>query len=133
MSNPIFSLTTTIYPWLLNELVGTKFKVITGYPGGAEVMLALERGEIDGYAGMNWHGLARERPEWVKSKFVVPIVQMTLQPDPALPGVPVAIDYVQNQTDRDVEAFGLLRYARMHSAPPKSRDRPLLCAKHGTI
>jgi len=112
--------TTTIYPWLLNELVGTKFKIIYGYPGGAEVMLALERGEIEGYAGMNWHSLKKERPAWVENKFVIPIVQMTLESDPALPHVPLAIDDVHNEIDRQVMelALGLLRFARVFSVAP---------------
>jgi len=108
------------YARLLNELTGTKFKVIVGYPGAAETMLAIERGEVQGRAGTSWVTLKNERPEWVARNFVRPLVQLTLEPYPGLEGVPMAIDYVTNATDRAVMelALGVQEYSRIFSVAP---------------
>ena len=54
------------YPKLLNALVGTRFKVISGYPGSTQGMLAMERGEVDG-ALTSWHTLNRTKPDWLQT------------------------------------------------------------------
>jgi tripartite-type tricarboxylate transporter receptor subunit TctC len=54
------------YPKLLNALAGTRFKVISGYPGSTQGMVAMERGEVDG-ALTSWHTLNRTRPEWLRN------------------------------------------------------------------
>ena len=45
---------SVIFPYILNGVLGTKFKVVTGYPGAADFLLAVERGEADGTAGVSW-------------------------------------------------------------------------------
>ena len=55
-------------PLMLNSLVGTKFKVIPGYPGGSEIYLAMEKGEVDGRATQSWAGWKSQKPDWIKEK-----------------------------------------------------------------
>jgi len=80
---------TLSYPKALNELIGTKFKVVTGYPGGNEITLALERGEIEGYCGWAVGSIMTRAPQWLRDNTIRGLAQFTLsQPD--LPNVPLA-------------------------------------------
>jgi tripartite-type tricarboxylate transporter receptor subunit TctC len=63
-----------IYVTAMNGLIGTKFKLVTGYPGGNEVNLALERGEIDGRASNSWASWKSTHPDWVKDKKIIVLV-----------------------------------------------------------
>ena len=56
---------SVIYPYVLNGILGTKFKVVTGYPGASETMLAIERGEVDGQAGNSWGNFLTAKQSWV--------------------------------------------------------------------
>lgn len=108
---------TSAYPLMLNELLGTKFKVVTGYPGYTETMLAIERGEIHGRAGTGWDTIALEKPEWVSRGFVKPLLQLTLKPIPGLDHVPMAIDLAANETDRRLLSIvlGAQQFAHIYS------------------
>src|SRR4029077_1896320 len=66
------------YPKLLNALAGTRFKVISGYPGSTQGMVAMERGEVDG-ALTSWHTLVRTRPEWLRNRDINLLVQYAPQ------------------------------------------------------
>jgi tripartite-type tricarboxylate transporter receptor subunit TctC len=59
---------SNLNPKVYNAFLGTKFKVITGYPGTKDITLAMERGELDGIAGWSWDSLKLERPAWAASK-----------------------------------------------------------------
>ena len=59
---------TDIYPMFLNEVMRTKFKVITGYLGSQETIIAIERGEVDGRCGWGWSSLKSTKPDWVRDK-----------------------------------------------------------------
>ena len=61
---------TDIYPMFLNEVIGTKFRVITGYLGSQETIIAIERGEVDGRCGWGWSSLKSTKPDWVRDKKV---------------------------------------------------------------
>src|SRR6195256_4101837 len=81
-----------IYANAMNALVGTKFKLVTGYPGGNEVNLAMERGEIDGRASNSWASWKSTRPDWVKDKKIVVLVQIGLKRAPDLPDGPLPLE-----------------------------------------
>ena len=59
---------SVIFPYILNGVLGTKFKVVTGYPGATDFLLAVERGEADGTAGVSWSSITAGRPEWITGK-----------------------------------------------------------------
>ena len=81
---------------LSNHLLGTKFKVVHGYAGAAEVDLAVENGEVQGEAGKDWTTLTSTRPQWIKDKKINILVQMGMKPHPDLKGVPMAIELAKN-------------------------------------
>lgn len=73
---------------LANTLIGTKFKLVTGYKAN-DIDLAMERGEVEGRAGQSWAGFKATKPEWVRDKKMTVIAQLGLKPDPELPDVPL--------------------------------------------
>jgi tripartite-type tricarboxylate transporter receptor subunit TctC len=87
---------------LYNALLGTKFRLIAGYPGTTEIGLAMERGELLGSADWSWSSLKKAKPDWLRDKKVVLLVQGALRKDPELPHVPSALDFVKDETDRKV-------------------------------
>ncbi len=83
---------TDTEPLILNEVLGTRFKVVTGYLGTQETALALERGEVDGRCGFGFASLKASRPEWLAQGKLNFLVQMGLERSPDAPGVPMALD-----------------------------------------
>jgi tripartite-type tricarboxylate transporter receptor subunit TctC len=94
--------TNYIYPKLTNELLGTKFKIVTGYSGGAPIVLALERGEVEGRGANPWSEWKVIRPDWVRDKKIIPLIQMSLAKRPDLPEVPLLIDLAPNADVRSI-------------------------------
>ncbi|MFN4282832.1 MAG: Bug family tripartite tricarboxylate transporter substrate binding protein [Alphaproteobacteria bacterium] len=90
-----------VYPKVLNGVLGTKFKVITGYPGSTEGMLAMERGETDG-ALTSWNTLKTIKKEWLDQKKLNLLVQYALQKHPDLPNVPTASELAKTEEERQV-------------------------------
>lgn len=85
------SATPTLYPSVLNNVVGTKFKVVMGYEGSIACMLAMERGEADGHS-TSWDGVKSARGDWVRDKKINVIVQYGLKRHPELPDVPTSVE-----------------------------------------
>src|SRR5262245_10762440 len=65
-------------PVLLNNVLGTKFRVITGYPGTREILVALERNEVQGVCGMGWDAMYSQRPDWLERGVIRVLVQENL-------------------------------------------------------
>lgn len=100
---------------LANAMIGTKFKIVTGYAGSAETMLAVERGEVNGHLGTPWTTLSASKPDWIKQKLVKVIAQFGQTRHKDLPDVPLLLDYVTKPEDRSaLEAF----LARQETAKP---------------
>jgi tripartite-type tricarboxylate transporter receptor subunit TctC len=94
-----------VYATAMNALLGTKFKIVTGYPGGNEVNLAMERGEIDGRASNSWASWKSTRPDWVAEKKIIVLVQIGLQRARDLAEVPLLNELAGNDMDRQVLTF----------------------------
>ena len=92
------------YPRALNELVGTKFKIVTGYPGGNPVNLAMERGEVGGRIN-SWASWKATKPDWLREKKIFMIVQIALKRDPELADVPTMIELAKTEEDKAVMTF----------------------------
>ena len=88
-------------PRALNKLAGTKFKVVTGYTGSAEVELAMERQEVHGGYGFWWE-LAYRRPEWMSEKKIQPLYVVYDERIPELPGIPTMIELATTDEGRDI-------------------------------
>ena len=80
------------YPLLMNNTVGTKFKIVSGYKSNVTAWLAMERGEVEGVSG-SWASLKANRPHWIREKKVNLIVQVDRHKHPDLPDVPLLLDY----------------------------------------
>src|SRR5581483_10496374 len=86
----------------LNVLFGTRLKAIAGYPGTQELMLAIQRGELDGIVGYSWSVARFGNKEQLDNGTLKVILQVALTGHPDLKGVPIVTDYVKNPADRQV-------------------------------
>jgi tripartite-type tricarboxylate transporter receptor subunit TctC len=93
---------TIIYPTVMNSLLGTRFKLVTGYQSTAEVGLAMERGEIEGRAGNNLNSLKAENGEWLRTGKINLIAQVGLTRDAEFPQVPLLTDFAKSEEDRRI-------------------------------
>jgi tripartite-type tricarboxylate transporter receptor subunit TctC len=111
---------SAIIPKIVNEFLGTKFKVIGGYTEGSGVTLALERGEVDGVCGLSYSTLRTMRPDWFRDRKLNVILQIGLNKLPALPNVPSAIDLVNDPDSKKVLELILIRQemGRPFATPP---------------
>lgn len=107
-------------PRIYNALLGTKFKIVTGYRGTTEIGLAMERGEVQGIGDWSWSSLKAQKPQWIKDNQVRILLQGALERDPELPNVPNALDFVKNDVDRQAMElyFSQKTVARPVVAPP---------------
>jgi tripartite-type tricarboxylate transporter receptor subunit TctC len=96
--------TTRDLPAMMNNLLGTKFRVVTGYAGSKEITLAIERGEVHGACGIGWTGLPTMHPEWFSKKLVNVIVQVDMKGHAELNklGVPLTVQFARTDEDRKV-------------------------------
>jgi hypothetical protein len=110
-----------VTPKLYNSLLGTKFKVVTGYNSTAQIALAIERGEVHGIGDWSWSSLKAVRPNWLADKQVTLLMQGALQKEPELGGLPSALDFVKGDADRKVLElhFTQKTAARPLLAPPE--------------
>ncbi|MDB5508111.1 MAG: family tricarboxylate transporter, receptor protein [Hyphomicrobiales bacterium] len=105
---------------ILNNLFDLKARLINGYPGGAEAMLAVERGEVDGRCGWSYSSLTIAKPEWVTQKRIKVLATLTLARSTALPDTPSILELAS--TDRQRQILGLVigsqTMGRPFFAPP---------------
>jgi tripartite-type tricarboxylate transporter receptor subunit TctC len=94
-----------MFPKAFNRLLGTKFKIVTGYPGSTEILLAMEREEIHGFCGIGWTFVKLRKSEWVKDKKINIVFQMALKKHPEIPDVPAIQDFAKSEQDRQVIEF----------------------------
>src|SRR4029077_3500672 len=89
-------------PAMLNKLFGTHIKVISGYKGGNDVYLAMERGEVHGRCGGLISSIKSTRPAWFPQKKVSVRVQIALEPAPEFPDPPAVIEFAKDQRTKDI-------------------------------
>jgi tripartite-type tricarboxylate transporter receptor subunit TctC len=129
------------FPVVLNNVLGTRLKLVKGYAGSAALRLALERREIDGFCGV---GLSSMRTAGLADGKVNILLQIALKPNPTLPGIPFVMDYAKRDEDRAILrlVLGWTDLERPLAAPPGTpaervqalragfdaalRDKPLL-------
>lgn len=97
--------TKAAYPQLLNNTIGTKFKIVTGYEGGNTLRLAMERGEVQGDGSARWSSWKSTKPDWVRDNKVFALVQIGLKKDDDLPNVPLLTELAQNEEQRKMFEF----------------------------
>jgi len=109
-----------IYPVVLNDVLQTKFKVITGYQGSQETIVAIERGEVDGRCGWGWSSLKSTRPDWVRDRKINFLLQLALAKSPNIPDAPLVMDLVKDEADKQMLTllFGPLAINKPFFGPP---------------
>ena len=94
-------------PLMLNAVIGAKFKVVPGYPGGSEIYLAMERGEIAGRVTQSWAGWKAQKPDWIAEKKILPLAQGGRKRHAELERTPLISDFARNAEDRQLIQFML--------------------------
>jgi tripartite-type tricarboxylate transporter receptor subunit TctC len=91
-------------PVILDNVLGTKFRMVTGYAGSHEVTLAIEKGEVQGMCGMGWVSISMEHPDWMPSGKMRVLAQEDLKGHPDLNrmGVPLTIDFAKTDEEKKV-------------------------------
>jgi tripartite-type tricarboxylate transporter receptor subunit TctC len=107
------------YSYLMNNTIGTKFRVVSGYRANSAVFLAMERGEVEGVIG-SWSSVKSERPNWIRDKQVRVLVQVAKTKQPDLPDVPLIMDYVKTDEGRAMWSviLSMAQVGRPIGAPP---------------
>jgi tripartite-type tricarboxylate transporter receptor subunit TctC len=107
---------------MLDNLLGARLRIVTGYPGSNEMLLALERNEVQGVCGLGWSSIAPQRTRLLDSGLARVLVQLASTGHPELNrmGVPLAIDFARTQDDRKVMelVFSQLIFGRPFILPP---------------
>lgn len=109
-----------IFTNLYKNVFNANVKLVSGYPGTAEIMLAMERGELDGVCGIDWTTIKAQRARWINEKRINVIAQAAFRKDPDLPDVPLIMELT---SDREkLQILKLLvsahEFARPFAAPP---------------
>ena len=115
------------FPAALNNVLGTKIQLVTGYPGTKEMTLAIERNEVQGTGGYLWSSLKTQNPDWLPEAGKMRIlVQEAVKGNAELTkmGVPVAMDFAKNDEDKQVLEliYGQLVFGRPYILPPGTPD-----------
>jgi tripartite-type tricarboxylate transporter receptor subunit TctC len=95
------SSTVAIYPAVVANVLGAKFKLVMGYPSSTASMLAMERGEVEGHS-TSLEVVRAVHPEWLPEKKIRALVQYSLTRHPELPDVPMSWELAQNDVDRQI-------------------------------
>jgi tripartite-type tricarboxylate transporter receptor subunit TctC len=111
-----------LYATLIKSVLNAKAKLVTGYPGTADIVLAMERKELDGLCGISYSTLKGRHAAWLASKEVTVIVQAALEKDPGLPNVPTMLELAKTGQQKEVLKLLLAAQAmaRPFVAPPQT-------------
>lgn len=114
---PSASSSTT--PTILNNLLKTRFKIISGY-NGPDLALAIERNEVQGQCN-SWSSVKSLRADWLKNKTINILVQLSTEKEPELPDVPLMMDFVESEEQRAALSFIFApqKFGRPYAFPPQ--------------
>jgi tripartite-type tricarboxylate transporter receptor subunit TctC len=93
------------YPAFYNNVLGTKFKIVFGYPGGQHIDLAMERGEVEGRGTNPYSGWMASKSTWIPEGKIIPLIQAGIEKEPALPNVPLILDQKVKPEDKPLLEF----------------------------
>ncbi len=96
---------SVLYPQVSNNLLGTKFKIIAGYPGGGAIDIAVERHELDGRGSDSWDSMKALHPDWLRDHVINVLFQVGARRESDLPDVPLWTELAQNEDERNVLAL----------------------------
>jgi len=109
-------------PIMLINVLGVKLRLIGGYAGSREIVIAMERVEVQGMCGMDWSSLATQQRSWISSGFVRLLAQEDLKGHPEMNrmGVPLTISFAKTEEDRQVMEmiYSQNLFGRPYLVPP---------------
>jgi len=105
IGSPGINTSQSMFPLLSNAVLQTKFKVISGYKGGAEVNLAMERGEVHGRGANAYLAYRFQNADWIRDEKLNFLFQMTFHRDKILPNVPTLLELTSSAEDRKIIAI----------------------------
>lgn len=109
-----------IFTNLYKNLFNANVKLATGYPGTSEIMLAMERGELDGVCGIDWTTIKAQRARWINERSINVIAQAAFRKDPDLSDVPLIVDLTSDPERQQILKLfvSTQEFARPFAAPP---------------
>jgi tripartite-type tricarboxylate transporter receptor subunit TctC len=112
---------TDVFPVALSNVLGAKLKLNTGYPGGNDILRAMERDEVSGRCGWSWSSAKSTRPDWVKNGSINILAQLSLSKHAELPDVPLIMDLAQTEEQKEILRliFAQQVMGRPYVAPPE--------------
>jgi tripartite-type tricarboxylate transporter receptor subunit TctC len=111
---------TDVFPLVINGVLGTKMKIISGYPGGNDVNLAMERGEVQGRCGWSWSSVVATHSDWLAQHKINILAQLALSRHADLPNVPLIEDFAKTPEQKQILRliFARQTMGRPFLAPP---------------
>ena len=121
------------FPRVINGVLGTKMRVVSGYPGGNDVVLAMERGEVNGRCGWSWSSVKSTHPTWLAAGKINILAQLGLSRHPDLPDIPLVTDFAKTDEQRRILRLILVRQAlgRPFLGPPGIPPERLAVLRQG--
>ena len=109
-----------LFARLTNAVLGTKARIVTGYKGSADVLLALDKGEVNGQFVGGWVGLRDKANPWLESGRALLLAQLSVRPDPTFKDLPVIMDFARDERQRQILrlAFTAQLWGRPYVAAP---------------
>jgi tripartite-type tricarboxylate transporter receptor subunit TctC len=93
---------SVLYPQVSNTVLGTKFKIVSGYPGGGAINLAVERGEVDGRGSDSWASMKANNAHWLREKTINILFQIGPRREGDLPDTPLWSELGQSDEQRQI-------------------------------
>jgi tripartite-type tricarboxylate transporter receptor subunit TctC len=127
-----------IFSLLYKNVFGAKVKLVTGYHGTNDTVLAMERGEVDGLCGLSWSTLKSRHQQWMQDKKINILVQAAMKKEPELAGIPLVNDFAKTREQQQILKLFLVsqEMARPFAAPPgipEDRKAALITAFEQTM
>ncbi len=114
---------TRDFPLLLNSVFNANFKIVSGYPGSTEILLAIEKGEVQGTCGVGWSTISVQKSQWLKDNFIRIVAQEGMRSEPQLDkaGVQLAYSYAKTKEQQQVMQvhYEPLNFGRPFIAAPE--------------
>jgi tripartite-type tricarboxylate transporter receptor subunit TctC len=122
-----------LLPRIYNATMGTKFKIVTGYPGSGAVLQAMEKGEVEGIANYGLSNLLAKHADWIDGQQITLLLQTGDRRNPALPNVPLALDATLDAEKRAILELWLApnAVARPFAMPPNVPKERLAAVRRG--
>jgi tripartite-type tricarboxylate transporter receptor subunit TctC len=111
---------SVVFATILSRMFGAKLKLVAGYNGSGDTVMALDRGEVQGIAGWNYSSITTMRPDWMRDKKINILLQMSLTRHPELPNVATILELARDDRQREILRliFAQSQMGRVIMGPP---------------